>query len=66
MADESYDKSIGTDDRSVVAGTKLWAVIIGFVLVLGIAMIIAFSYGSGKRDAGGPNSENTAARPAEP
>ena len=66
MADPSYDKSIGTEDRSAVAGTKLWTIIIGLVLLIGIAIIITFFATTGKRDAGGPNSDNTSSRPAEP
>ena len=66
MANETYDKSIGSDNRSVVAGTKLWAVVIGIVLLLGIGMIVFFFIGSGMRGSGGPASENTSTRPAEP
>jgi hypothetical protein len=66
MANETYNKSIGTDDRSVVAGTKIWGMILGIVLLLGIGMIILFFVGSNMRDTGGPASENTATRPAEP
>lgn len=66
MADAGYDKSIGTDERSVVATTKLWGMILGIVLLLGIAMIIFFFVGTGTRDSGGPASENTSTRPAEP
>ena len=66
MANASYDKSIGTEDRSAVAGTKVWAIIIGLVLLIGIGILITFFASTGTRDAGGPNSENTATRPAEP
>jgi hypothetical protein len=66
MADAGYDKSIGTEDRSVVAATKLWAIIIGIVVLLGLGMILFFLTGSNMRDSGGPNSENTSTRPAEP
>ena len=66
MANEGYDKSIGSDDRTVVGATKLWAVIIGIVVLLGIGMIAFFFIGSNMRDSGGPNSENTSTRPAEP
>ena len=68
MADESYDKSIGTEDRSAVAATNTWAIILGIVLILGIAMIAIFftASGDGGRNTGRPASENTATRPAEP
>ena len=66
MANESYDKSIGTENRSAVAGTKLWLIVIGIVLLLGITMLaIFFGSSDGRRNSGGPASENTS-RPAEP
>ncbi|HEX6124076.1 MAG TPA: hypothetical protein VFZ23_01765 [Pyrinomonadaceae bacterium] len=66
MANEGYDKTIDTDERSVVATTKLWAIILGIVFLLGIGMIVFFFVGTGTRDSGGVSSENTATRPAEP
>jgi flagellar basal body-associated protein FliL len=68
MADESYDKSVGTKDRSVVAATKIWLIVAGIVLLLGITMIAIFFTGTGdaRRNTGGPASENSASRPAEP
>ena len=68
MANEPYDKSIGTENRSAVGFTKMWAIVIGIVLVLGIAMIAIFfaGRGDGRRNSGGPASENSATRPAEP
>ena len=66
MPNAGYDKSIDTNDRSVVAATKLWSIILGIVLLLGIAMIVLFFFGTGSRDSGGAASENTATRPAEP
>jgi hypothetical protein len=68
MANESYDKSIGTENRSAVAGTKTWVIVIGIVFLLGIAMLAIFFGGSsdGRRNSGGPASENSANRPAEP
>ncbi len=66
MADVGYDKSIGTEDRSVVATTKLWAIVLGIVFLLGLAMIIFFFVSSNTPDSGGTASDNTATRPAEP
>ena len=66
MANATYDKSINSDDRTVVGATKLWAIIIGIVVLLGIGMLAFFFISSNMRDSGGPNSENTATRPAEP
>ena len=68
MADESYDKSIGTENRSAVAATKIWLIVAGIVLLLGITMIAIFftGMGDGRRNSGGPASENSASRPAEP
>jgi hypothetical protein len=66
MADVSYDKSIDSNERTVVGTTKLWAIVLGIVLLLGIGMIVFFFSSTGARDSGGPNSENSATRPAEP
>jgi len=66
MANVKYDKSIDSEDRSVVAQTKMWGVVLGIVLLLGIGMIILFFVGGNMRSSGRPNSENTATRPAEP
>ena len=66
MANAGYDKSIDSEDRSVVSATKLWSVVIGIVFLLFIGMMVFFFVGSNKRDSGGAASENTATRPAEP
>ena len=66
MANGLYDKSIDTDERSVVSTTKLWSMVIGLVLLVGIGMLIVFMYGSNMRGSGGPASDNTSTRPAEP
>lgn len=66
MANAGYDKSIGSEDRSVVAQTKLWGIVIGIVLLLGIGMLVFFLMSDNKRDSGGVSSGNTATRPAEP
>ena len=66
MANAYYDKSIGRDDRTVVGATKLWGLIIGIVVLLGLGMLVFFFVSSNMRDTGGPASENTATRPAEP
>ena len=66
MANAGYDKSIDSKDRSVVSATKLWVIIVGFVLLLGIGLLLVFTFGSNTRSSGGPASENTSTRPAEP
>lgn len=37
-----YDTSIGSERRSVRSATKLWAVILGLVFLVGVALIITF------------------------
>ena len=66
MANVQYDKSIDSEDRSAVASTKMWGVVLGIVFLLGIGMIVFFFLGSDMRSSGGLSSENTATRPAEP
>jgi len=66
MANIPYDKSIGSENRSVVAGTKMWAVVLGIVFLLGIGIIVFFFLRSDMRRSGPISSENTATRPAEP
>ena len=66
LANAGYDKSIDSEDRSAVAGTKLWGVVLGIVFLLGIGIIVFFFLGGNMRSSGGLNSENTATRPAEP
>ena len=67
MADASYDKRIGTEERSAVAATKLWAIVLAAVLLFGIVMLVVFFSGTGSENGiGGPATDNTANRPAEP
>ena len=67
MANVSYDKSIGTENRSAVAGTKLWAIVLGFVLLFGIGMLVIFFTGTNsQKGIGGAATDNTTTRPAEP
>ena len=64
MANAMYDKSIGSKDRSVVSATKLWVIILGIVLLLGIGMILFFfSSGTGTRETGAPGATNSASNP---
>jgi len=67
MADRmTYDKSIGSEDRSVVSATKLWGIVLAVVVLLGIIAIGSFlMWGSRADDGRRINSENTS-RPAEP
>jgi ABC-type transporter Mla maintaining outer membrane lipid asymmetry permease subunit MlaE len=70
MADtkgHDYGTSIGTKERSVVAATKIWAIILGLVALVGIVMMMMFlGYFGNARSSGPVSSENTATRPAEP
>ena len=68
MGDVGYDKSIGSENRSVVSATKLWGIVLGLVLLVGIGLLAMFfmGYGDGPRSRGGPSTDNTATRPAEP
>jgi hypothetical protein len=38
----SYDTSIGSEQRSVVSATKIWVIVLGFVLLIGIVLILTF------------------------
>ena len=69
MADtmgRDYDTSIGTEDRSVVAATKIWGIVLALVALVGITMIFMFLAGTNRPSSGPVSSENTATRPAEP
>jgi hypothetical protein len=51
----------------VVAATKIWAIILGLVALVGIVMMMMFlGYFGNARSSGPVSSENTATRPAEP
>jgi hypothetical protein len=63
---DNYDTSIGTNDRSLVAATKLWAIVIGLIVLLGVIMLLMFMTGSMGVSSGPVSSENTSTRPAEP
>lgn len=62
----AYDTSIGTNDRSVVAVTKFWGVVLAAVAIIGVLLIGYFIFAGSSRSSGGISSENTATRPAEP
>lgn len=65
--DQGYDKSIGTNERSAVAATKIWAIVLALVALVGVIMISMFLLGGSETRSSGPvSSENTATRPAEP
>ena len=38
--DQGYDKSIGTNERSAVAATKIWAIVLALVGLVGVIMIV--------------------------
>ena len=61
-----YDTSIGTEERSVVAATKLWGTVLAIIGILGVLMIGYFLFAGTGGDSRRINSENTATRPAEP
>ncbi|HSI88315.1 MAG TPA: hypothetical protein VK918_04610 [Pyrinomonadaceae bacterium] len=56
-----YDTSIGTEERSVRSATKLWAIVFGFIFLIGITLILVF-YWSSSADSG-PGGTG---RPADP
>ena len=65
--DQGYDNSIGTNDRSAVAATKIWAIVLALVALVGVIMITMFLVSPFGGSSSGPvSSENTASRPAEP
>lgn len=66
--DPGYDTSVGTNERSAVAATKIWAIVLGIVFLAGLIIISMFLLGgTDNRPSSGPvSSENTASRPAEP
>lgn len=70
MADKTqtgYDTSIGTKDRSAASATKLWAIILGLIGLVGVIMITMFLLNPfGSKSSGPVSSDNTATRPAEP
>lgn len=65
-ADQGYDTSIDTGERSVVAATKIWVIVLAAVAVVGLVLIAMFFMRSETRPTGPVSSENTATRPAEP
>ena len=63
----TYDTSIGSEERSVISFTKTWGIVLALLFLIGIAILAMLYFGQGTtRDSGGPSSENTATRPAEP
>ncbi|MDI1242913.1 MAG: hypothetical protein PSX80_13435 [bacterium] len=59
-----YDKSIGSEQRSAVAATKLWAILFGIVLLIGIGLIVTFFFsGMGGSDAGRGGAGSTSSSP---
>jgi hypothetical protein len=62
----NYDTSIGSNDRSVVSATKMWAVILGLIALFGVIMLMMFMSRTSNAPSGPVSSENTATRPAEP
>ena len=64
--DPGYDTSIGTRERSAVAATKVWAIVLAVVALIGIFTLWMLLKGDNRPSSGGVSSENTATRPAEP
>lgn len=63
----TYDTSIGSEERSVIAFTKTWGIVVAILFLIGIGILAWLYFGQGDtRGSGGLNSENTATRPAEP
>lgn len=63
---DGYDTSIGSNERSVVAGTKMWAIVIGLIALFGVIMLMMFLTRTDNSYRGPVSSDNTASRPAEP
>lgn len=64
---DGYDTGIGTKERSVVAATKVWGIVLAVVVLLGVIMITVFLMRSGTGGSGGgAGSGNTSTRPAGP
>jgi hypothetical protein len=62
-----YDNSIGTKERSAVSATKVWAIVLALIGLVGVVMITMFLVQPFDGRSSGPiSSENTATRPAEP
>ena len=66
MTGRDYDASIGTNERSVVAATKLWGIILVLIAVFGLIVLIVFLTRTNSTSTGPVSSDNTATRPAEP
>jgi hypothetical protein len=64
--DRGYDTSIGTRERSVMAATKVWAIVLAAVAAIGLVLLGMFLTRTESRSTGPVSSENTATRPAEP
>ena len=65
--ERGYDTSIGSSDRSAVSATKLWAIVLALVGLVGIILISMFLLNPfGTASSGPVSSENTATRPSEP
>lgn len=59
-----YDKAIGSEQRSAVAATKLWAILFGIVLLIGIGLIVTFFFsGTSGGDAGSGGASSTTSSP---
>ncbi len=46
-----YDTSIGTDERSARSATKLWAIVLAFVFLIGLILVFVF-YSASTADTG--------------
>ena len=65
-ADPGYDTSMDTPERSVVAATKIWVIVLSAVALVGLVLLGLLLTQTGSRSTGPVSSENTATRPAEP
>lgn len=65
--DHGYDTSIGTEERSAVAATKIWVIVLALVGIVGVVLIAMFLMRGTSPPSGGTSSGNTTTtRPAEP
>lgn len=47
----TYDTSIGSEERSARSATKLWAIVLAFVFLIGVVLVLVF-YNTSTTDTG--------------
>ena len=64
--DNNYDTDIGSQERSVVAATKLWVIVFSVLALFGVFLVWMLLSGTSGVPSGPSSTVNTASRPAEP